>query len=279
MPKEEQKTIPLDDEDGTTVNKIGVRIPAFWPEEPELWFAQVEGQFALSGTTDDDIKYAYVLSRIEPKQAREIRDIIRNPPLVDKYKTIKTALVQRLSDSQEQRIRQLLEHEEIGDRRPSQFLRHLSTLAGTTVSNELLRTLWIGRLPPQTQAILATRTDDNLQAVAEQADRIHEVNSRALVLATTQPPTPAATTVQQAWTTQMEMLTKQVAALTTQMANWAKTSRRGRSRSRTRDYTQKRERSKTPKQEGVCYYHRRFGAEARKCTQPCTYQKNEEGNH
>ncbi|XP_018358448.1 PREDICTED: uncharacterized protein LOC108758143 [Trachymyrmex cornetzi] len=148
----------------------------------------LEGQFALCKVTDDNAKFAYALSRIEPNQAREIKDIITQPPTHGKYVALKKALIQRLTDSQNQRIRQLLEREELGDRKPSQFLRHLSTLAGTAVSKELLRTLWLGRLPSQMQAILATRSEDRLKDIAEQADRIHEVNnSKALVLATSVP--------------------------------------------------------------------------------------------
>jgi len=117
MPKREG-AIEIDD-DGARVSKIVIRVPPFWPEEPELWFLQLERQFALCGITDDEAKYAHVLSKIEPGQAREIKDMIIHPPTADKYRTIKKALIQRLTDSQEQRIRQLLEHEELGDRKPS----------------------------------------------------------------------------------------------------------------------------------------------------------------
>ncbi|XP_025266334.1 uncharacterized protein LOC112638559 [Camponotus floridanus] len=167
MPKKESTIIVEDDE---TVNRVAVRIPPFWPEDPELWFAQLEGQFTLGVITDYDVRYGNPLSKLEPRQTREIKDVITNLPSSNKYSAIKRALIQQLTDSQEQRIKQLLEREELGDRKPSQFLRHLSTLAGTTVSDDLLRTLWLGHLPPQTQAILTTRKGDKLQDVAEQAD-------------------------------------------------------------------------------------------------------------
>lgn len=183
MPKDKDMTIIVDDEE-SKVNRIAVRIPPFWPEEPELWFAQLEGQFSLCGITQDEAKYAYVLSKMEPRQAREIKNVITHPPAHHKYETIKKALIQRLIDSHETRIKQLLEREELGDRRPSQFLRHLSTLAGTA-PNELLRTLWLGRLSQHMQAILATRSNDNLEEVTEQVNHIHEIgNNKALVLAT-----------------------------------------------------------------------------------------------
>lgn len=133
--------IILFDKEEANISRIAIRIPAFWPEDPELWFAQLESQFTLGNITVDDTTYGYVLSKLESKQAREIKDVITYSP-TSKYAATKSALVQRLTNSQKQRINQLLEREEIGDRKPSQLLRHLSTLAETSVSNKLLRTLW-----------------------------------------------------------------------------------------------------------------------------------------
>ncbi|XP_011171157.1 uncharacterized protein LOC105203924 [Solenopsis invicta] len=172
------------------IHRVALKIPPFWADEPELWFAQLEGQFMLGGITQDSTKYAYVLSHIETKHAKEIKDLITKPPAENKYENLKKALIQRLSISQEQQIRQLLEHEEVGDRRPSQFLRHLQALANSAIPDQLLRTLWMGRLPSQLQAILATRTADDLEAVTEQADRIHEVANRATGVASLQSATP-----------------------------------------------------------------------------------------
>lgn len=269
----EDKKIAIDEE---RVNRIVLRVPPFWPEEPELWFAQLESQCELAGITEESSKYAYTLAKLEPKHAKEIKDIItKKLPAAEKYEAVKKALIQRLTVSQEQRTRQLLEHEELGDRKPSQFLRHLSTLAGAAIPEDLLRTLWLGRLPTQMQTILATRTQDNLEDVAEQADRIHEVGNKAVVLATALPP---ATSTMEA---QIEALRTQVAALTTQMTKMAKQTRRGRERYRERSRTRERSKSRTkkPVQEGICYYHRRFGKEAQKCTTPCTFKaENEEGS-
>jgi len=260
MPKKEGTILIEDDE--SRMAKIAIRIPPFWPEEPELWFTQLEGQFTLCGVTDDESRYAHVLSKIEPAQAREIKDVITRPPATDKYKALKKVLIQRLTDSQEQRIRKLLEQEELGDRKPSQFMRHLITLAGASVPGELIRTLWLGRLPPQMQAILATRMEDRLEEVAEQADRIHEISSRAMVAATT----PKTTVMQQPSTSQtaaevqLMMLSKQVAALTMQMAklteDWSKERARNRTRSRSRSRPRFRPRSTTPKKDGICYYQK-----------------------
>ncbi|XP_036144942.1 uncharacterized protein LOC118646355 [Monomorium pharaonis] len=247
------------------INRVTIKIPPFWADEPELWFAQLERQFTLGRITSDETKYAYVLAQVDTKQAKEIKDLITQPPEKNKYESIKKALIQRLSISQEQQIRQLLEHEEMGDRRPSQFLRHLQSLASSAISEQLLRTLWMGRLPSQLQAILATRTADNLEVVAEQADRIYEITCRTAVVASTQ-----ATTTEQTMEQQIKILAQQVASLNSRLTQSLQKDRR-RSRSRTRSGNHKEEKNS----DGVCFYHKRFKDKAKKCVKPCSFKKEE----
>jgi len=80
-----------------------------------------------------------------------------------------------LSLSEEQRVRQLLKHEETGDWRPTQFLQHLRTLAGPSVTSDFLRTLWTNTLPPNIQAIIATQAQVSLYDVAQLADKVAKV--------------------------------------------------------------------------------------------------------
>ncbi|XP_071634241.1 uncharacterized protein [Temnothorax longispinosus] len=244
------------------INRVALKVPPFWTDEPELWFAQLEGQFTLGSITQDSTKYAYVLSHIETKQAKEIKDLITKPPEENKYESIKKALIQRLSTSQEQQIRQLLEHEEMGDRRPSQFLRHLQALASSAIPEQLLRTLWMGRLPSQLQAILATRNADKLEDVAEQADRIHEVTCRATTVASMQ------STTNSSVEDQIAELNKKLERLESRLSRPGnRNNQRNRSRSRFRKG------QKEEKEADVCYFHRRFKEKARKCTQPCKFKK------
>jgi len=116
---------------------------------------QLAGQFALSNIMLDSTKFYYVISQLDNKYVVEMEDIITNPPPTGRYDQIKTELMRRLSLPKKQRERQLLMHEEMGDRRPTQFLRHLRTFAGPSVPSDSLRTLWMDRLPPNIQAIIA----------------------------------------------------------------------------------------------------------------------------
>ncbi|XP_043263443.1 uncharacterized protein LOC122403776 [Colletes gigas] len=174
------------------LERISFCVPDFTADDPELWFCVVERNFAAGGVTSDGIKTSYVTGALGPRYIAEVRDILLNPPPTGLYDTLKKELIRRLSVSQEQKARRLLEHEEIGDRKPSQFLRHLRGLAGTSVSELLLRTLWLGRLPANVQAILATQKDTALDKVAELADAVTDTMSgRPVVAETTFASTPA----------------------------------------------------------------------------------------
>jgi len=86
----------------------------------------------------DHEKYIHTLSKVESRQTQEVKDIIINPPN-KKYEALKKAIytaIDRLA--QTQNIRQLLETEEMGDRKRHSFYDTLATLAGTAVSEKLL---------------------------------------------------------------------------------------------------------------------------------------------
>ncbi|XP_025831524.1 uncharacterized protein LOC112904784 [Agrilus planipennis] len=127
----------------------------------------VEENFTTAGVTKDATKFGYITGVLEPRYALEVRDIIVNKPTTNAYGVLKSELIKRLSTSREQKTRRLLELEEMGGRKPSQFLRHLQTLAGPTVPDTMLRTLWFARLPPNMQAILAAHRDLSLAKIAE----------------------------------------------------------------------------------------------------------------
>jgi hypothetical protein len=57
-----------------------------------------------------------VVAQINQQHAAEVEDIIKAPTAHDPYDRLKAELVSRLPTSREQRVRQLLSHEEMGDR-------------------------------------------------------------------------------------------------------------------------------------------------------------------
>ena len=76
-----------------SINRVGIRVPPFWPEKPAVWFAQLEVQFALSNIMLDATKFYYVISQLENKYAAEVEDVITNPPPTGRYDRIKAELI------------------------------------------------------------------------------------------------------------------------------------------------------------------------------------------
>jgi len=163
-----------DNSEGGHIHRSEVRLPPIWPDRPSLYFTQSEAQFVLASVSSERTQFNYVVSQLEYRHASEVEDIIIVPPTYEPFTTLKTELVRRLSSSRDQRFRQLLTHEEMGDRKPSQFLLHLKSLA-SDVPEDFLRSIWSSRLPPQIQTILVGQTEGNLDAASQLADRIAEV--------------------------------------------------------------------------------------------------------
>lgn len=236
------------------VSRVTVKLPVFWSDKPAVWFAQIEAQFEIANIVTDSTKYNYVIGNLDQRVAGEVEDIITNPPAEGRYEKLKDALIQRLSISQEKRVCQLLSDEELGDRKPSQFLRHLRSLAGNTLTDDkIIRQLWLRRLPQQFQAILAAQADMALDKVAELADKISELAPAPVMVCSAETPTNNLTLATLAQ--QLQEVSNQVAAL----------SRRQRQPSRSRSTSA----SRGPR---LCWYHKRWGNKAARCMSPCSWK-------
>ncbi|GFY59309.1 uncharacterized protein TNIN_315101 [Trichonephila inaurata madagascariensis] len=136
------------------VYRVRPKFPPFWAYKPAVWFAQAVSQFALAHITSDATKFHYIVANLDSRYAAEVY-IITNPPTAGMYEKLRNQLINRLSLPEEQRVRKLLAREELGDRKPSQFFRHLCSSAGDIgIKPTLLRSLLLQRLPLHVQAIL-----------------------------------------------------------------------------------------------------------------------------
>ncbi|XP_033214063.1 uncharacterized protein LOC117171119 [Belonocnema kinseyi] len=238
-----------------------------------MWFAQVETQFALAGVLLDETKFNYVAGNLDAKLAAEVRDILTSAPGTERtYQRLKTELINRLSASQDQKTLRLLEHEEIGDRTPSQFLRHLRGLAGNVFPDAVLRPLWLGQLHAPMQAILATQDQAQLDKLAQLADAIAEATPKTCVSEVSANLAPLEAMLQQ-----LALVTSRIAEVSVTLSEVASGSRdRGRSPSRGRFRDRSRSRSRRNHEDGVCWYHETFGSDAKKCNLPCAFKSGNE---
>ena len=268
-----------DESPDANISKVAVKPPPFWVADPSLWFAQLESQFSLASITVDDTKFHYVTSAIAPETLHVVRDLILNPPANNKYDTLKQRLIEHHAESEESKIRRLLQGIELGDQRPTQLLTRMRSLAGKSVGDTLLKSLWLARLQVQVQGILAALNED-LNQLASTADKITELTGCYSVNSALshQPSTSHLPVGQKMYAPQaysspleekMETLTQQINELA------AIVNRRERSKGN-KFHNRSRSRSKGRYKEPAnnhCFYHTNFGIKARKCNPPCSFQK------
>ncbi|XP_054091269.1 uncharacterized protein LOC128922899 [Zeugodacus cucurbitae] len=245
------------------VAKVSIKIPPFWHAKPELWIAQVESQFITGGITSDKTKYHTIVAAIESNVLAQISDIILNPPNSDLYLTLKNRLITQFADSEQKRVKKLLQEQELGDMRPSQLLREMRSLAGSEINDNILKSIWMSRLPSNMRLIISI-SNEPLDKLALLADKISEVSDT---------PQVHAVEAQHITTQAQSSIEKQLAEIVKEIAS-IKANINHRSRSRSRNRPPSRSGKQNDSSNGLCWYHLKFGNEAKKCRSPCAKKLN-----
>ena len=259
---------------GVSTVSLNIKLPPFWPSDPEVWFAQVDAHFTTRRVTSQKAKFDYVIASLTPAVATEVRDLILRPPSDHPYDTLREQLTRRTAASEQRKLQQLFTSEELGDRKPTQLLRRMQQLLGDRpgiADGSFLRELFLQRLPANVRMVLASTPDTtSLEDLAELADKIVEVATPAIAAVATS-----------SLTTEVEHLRKEVTRLQQQLESLT-TRGRPRSRSHTSPHRSHTPPARTfspapapsPTESSLCWYHRKYGDQAHKCRPPCSKASN-----
>jgi len=171
-------------------------------------------------------------------------------------------LINRFTDSEEKRLRQLLTGIELNDKKPSDLLHEIKQLSGDTISDNILHSIWLQRLSLRFQATLAVVEDVPLHKLADKIlNRDNGLLSSCqsvVEIAKSDTTTPSLTDLE-----------RRISALEV---------KRSRNKSRPNFYRRKNFRSKSREKSvssnsNICYYHKRFGSKTIKYTIPCSMSK------
>ena len=268
MNDKEKADVTNDENKNVEIYRVAIKPPMFWRQKPNLWFFQLEAQFANNGISQDLTKYNTVVSALDENVLEFVVDVLSNPPQEGKYDALKNALLIRLTDTEESRLKKLLTDLDLGDKRPSDLLRQMKSLAGKSISEEVIKSLWLQRLPPQTQAILSI-SKDPLDNIAEMADKILAVyNTTELCSIDKTLPFAKSSNSENS---RIDVLEASIASLTKKFDEF---SFRSRSQSKPRHFNgRSRSRSRTMRYK-FCWYHFKFGKNATKCVEPCEFKSS-----
>ncbi|GFU96118.1 retrovirus-related Pol polyprotein from transposon 297 [Trichonephila clavipes] len=259
------------------VARIALRLPPFWKSNVRLWIAQCDHAFTFSGISSDDTKYSALVANLDAETLSYVSDIVLSPPNSDKYHTLSQRLITQFSDSETQKkIKKLLTDLQLGDEKPSHLLRKMKELSNGQLQDDFLQSLWLQRMPPHIQTVLSASSEP-LDKLAIIADKVSEVvgASSTICAATTVPP-PSQSSSCSAQPT-MDSLVRQIQELSLQVAKLTRERNSSRHQRYSSDLRRSHSRSRSVNRgSGICYYHRRYKEQARKCVSPCAFvQKND----
>ena len=208
--------------DREAVSSLSLKLPPYWPSDPLIWFAQVEAQFQTRSITAQKTKYEYVVASLSPEFAAEVRDIILHPPDTNQYDRLKEALIERTAASEQRRLQQLFQAEDLGDRKPSQLYRRMQQLLGdkaAATDKSFMRELFLQRLPANVRMVLASAGDDvTPEKLAALADKVMEVT----VVPTAPTTSPAVCAIPQPTTSPTDQFTTELGQLREEVAHLRK---------------------------------------------------------
>lgn len=275
---------------------VGLRIPPIWRDKLRGWFAHFEA-IMKSQKKGDQAMYELVLGQLERQDVDEVYDILLRPPEENKYTAIKQRLLQVYEDSEQKNVQRVIAGMELGDLKPSQLLRRMQNLAGDHLSAVTLRGMWLNQLPAHISSIIAISEKSSLSEVALMADKMMDHHSQREISAINlrqQPPSPSQPDVlavdyqhlpSSKYPRTLEDKIDKLTEAITQLVTYSNNNQRGRSpnrnwnrrryhqASRSNSRNHPRNRSLTPINSPYCYFHRKFGHNARKCAGDCTFLK------
>ena len=72
---------------------VSMKLPVFWPDVAEVWFAQGDVQFAIRIVTVSKTKFYHMVAVLPQEVASQILDLIHAPPAGDPYGVLRECLI------------------------------------------------------------------------------------------------------------------------------------------------------------------------------------------
>jgi hypothetical protein len=243
-------------EDGGLVDHVAVKLPLFWKSSPKMWFNQAESQFHIKGITVSLTKYHHVVARIPEDVALKVANVINAISASGSstpYEDLKKRLMAAYTPGPYEMLDNLIHHPTLGDRRPSDMMDEmLALLPKDEKAGMLFNAHFLGRLPAEVKsALVSAKFESSLDLAAEADKHWDALRSRSIASAT------------------LAAVEVPVCASPPPRSSRVSSPRRERPRGRSS--------ARASDGSTQCFYHRQFGADARRCNTPCSWSGNGSG--
>jgi hypothetical protein len=248
------------------VAHVAVKLPDFWVKDPKMWFSQAEAQFRRARVTAETTMYDYVLMKLPEDVVMSVRALvsaIEADPVKqeESYTLMKAALLGSYGKTKWQMAYALLDHPELGDRRPSAMMAEMLALRyEATAPDSLFFALFLRRLPSSIRDHIAAANHTTAAEMATHADILWDAVSDTLSAVSLRSSSPNKRSPDRRAKSPDRR---------------GRSPDRGSNRGRGRRPTPGRQDSKAASSgKKICYYHRRYGAEAENCEGACSFSGN-----
>lgn len=293
MPNERSADSPERTENADALRAVHIRTPPFLRTNPDAWFLQLESTFACQLITSDKQKYHLAVAALDGETMQDLIDVLRTVPEQGRFEYLRSKILSRYTDTEQKKLHHVLNNLSLGSLSPSELLRRMRALAGTSLDETALKVRWLDLLPSSTARTLRVLRNSSLNELAEVADDLLEASpdicsvqaagmrSRSPVRhvpAAVPAPRPAEPVYghTSGGNEELALLRASIAQFTLAATKMAETisSAGGVGRSRSSSRSRARGRSATPGPStgmpALCYYHQRFGDAAKNCRPPCS---------
>ena len=255
-----------------------LRLPPFWAENTEAWFAIAETRFRLRRVDDEQEMFDHVVNALPKESLRTVLDLITEPPEENPYDQLKERLCSAHQLTDFQRVEKMFQMDSLGGRKPSELLHEMMELCPTGHEDSpFFLFLFLQRLPKELRIMLADDNEEDLRTVALRADKLwslHNHQQHGYVAA-----------VESSSTQQQPPATVAAVKGNQSSGNGRFGGRRGKGRGRGGASSGRAASgsgtvpSSTPASlarasSGLCYFHWKFGDQATSCEGVCSWQGN-----
>jgi len=260
--------------------QISFKLQPFWVDAPDSWFAAAEVQFRLRRIVAQEDRFCLVVAALDKETLKKVVHLVTAADLENPYEELKTALLLSHQLTDFQRVELLLAMEPLGGRKPSALLADMLELCPAGQHNNIFFVgLFLQRLPRELRVLLTHEDHTDLRCLAAHADRLVAFNGKQPHDVAAAVPEPAEAEVAAVKSGGQHRPFNKQRPPPVPPRTGAKQADGGAGAAGGSSGKGGQSSAPTPanlarKGSGLCWNHWKFGENAHRCSQPCSWAGN-----